>query len=94
MLRILRSLLKVFDDDAHFNQLDKKQVAEVIECSFLMASIWSICMSVKTESRKPLDLYFKKVVNGEIEGLPKLKNKIKAPFFDRGTIYDYCYLPE
>ena len=59
-----------------------------------MASVWSLCMSVRTESRKPLDLYFKKVVNGEIEGLQKLKNKIKAPFFDRGTIYDYCYLPE
>jgi hypothetical protein len=39
-------------------------------------------------------MYYKKVVNGEIEGLAKLKNKVKAPFFDRGTIYDYCYLPE
>lgn len=94
MMRILRAMLKCFDDDAHYNSMDKKQIGEVIEHSFLMSCIWSICMSVRTESRKPLDLYFKKVVNGEVEGLPKLKNKIKAPFFDRGTIYDYCYIPD
>lgn len=69
MLRILRALLNVFDDEGHFNQLDKKQVAEVIESSFIMSCIWSLCMTVRTESRKPLDMYFKKVVNGEIEGL-------------------------
>jgi dynein heavy chain len=94
MLRILRAMLQCFDDEAHYNSLDKKQVAEVIEHSFLMSCIWSLCMSVRTECRKPLDLYFKKVVNGEVEGLPKLKNKIKAPFFDRGAIYDYCYIPD
>ena len=87
-------MLNIFDDDSYFSQMDKKQIAEVIESSFLMACIWSICITVKTECRKPLDMYFKKVVNGEVEGLNKLKNKIKAPFFDRGTIYDYCYLPE
>lgn len=32
--------------------------------------------------------------NGEIESVPKLKSKILPSAFDRGTIYDYCYLPE
>jgi dynein heavy chain, axonemal len=32
--------------------------------------------------------------NGEIDSVPKLKSKILPSAFDRGTIYDYCYLPE
>jgi dynein heavy chain len=34
------------------------------------------------------------VCNGEIDGIPKLKHKVLPGAFDRGTIYDYCYLPE
>jgi len=94
LLRIWRALMKVFDDEAHFASLDKKQIAGVIESCFLFACIWSICISITTEYRRPFDQHFKKIVNGEIEGIPKLKNKILPSIFDRGTIYDYCYLPE
>lgn len=68
-------------------------MTEVIQSSFLMSFIWSICSIVKTESRMPLDLYFKKILRGEIESL-KLNHEIKAPFLYYGTIYEYCYLPE
>lgn len=94
LLRILRALLKVFDDEAHYQSLDKKQIAGVIESCFVFSCIWSICITVKTECRRPLDKYFKDVCNGSVEGLPKLKNKVLPPAFDRGTIYDYCYVPE
>ena len=53
-----------------------------------------MCCSINTEYRRPLDLQYKKICNGEIEGVAKLKNKILPSSFDRGTIYDYCYLPE
>ena len=56
--------------------------------------MWSLCISIDTEFRRPFDVHFKKLFNGEIEGVPKLKNKILPSAFDRGTIYDYCYLPE
>jgi len=95
--RIWRALLTVFDGengDKLYQSMDKKQIGHIIEQSFIMACIWSICVSINTEFRRPFDQQFKKIVNGEIEGLPKLKNKILPSAFDRGTIYDYCYLPE
>ena len=51
-------------------------------------------MSVNTEYRRPFDLQFKKILNGDVEGITKLKNKVLPASFDRGTIYDYCYYPE
>jgi hypothetical protein len=59
MLRIWRALLKCFDDEAYGAQMDKKQIAQVIEWCFLFAAIWSLCVSVNTEYRRPFDLYFK-----------------------------------
>lgn len=95
LLRIWKALLKGFEDEAFFDSMDKKQIAQVIESSFLFAAIWSICISITSEYRRPFDQRFKKIVNGEIDNIPKLKNKGVLPSaFDRGTIYDYCYQPE
>lgn len=66
----------------------------MIESSFLFAAVWSLCVSIKTECRKPMNMQFKKICNGEIDNIPKLKSKILPPEFDRGTIYDWCYRPE
>jgi len=33
-------------------------------------------------------------LNGEIDNIPKFKNKVYPSEFDKKTIYDYCYLPE
>jgi hypothetical protein len=41
-----------------------------------------------------MNLQYKKIINGEVDDAPKLKNKILPGCFDRGTIYDYCYVPE
>ena len=95
LLRLWRSLMKVFDDETLYpSPLDKKQTAGILEQSFIFASIWSVCVSVNTEYRRPLDQHFKKVLNGDIEGIAKLKNKILPAAFDRGTVYDYVYYPE
>lgn len=94
MLRILRTLLNVFDDEKFYESCDKKKVQAIIESSFLFACIWSLCITVTTEYRRPFDKYFKAVVAGQVEGLPKLKHRISPPIFDKGIIYDYCYTPE
>jgi hypothetical protein len=65
----------------------------MIESSFVFSSIWSLCCSITTDFRRPFDQHYKKICNGEIENIPKLKNKILPSAFDRGTIYDYCYMP-
>jgi hypothetical protein len=41
-----------------------------------------------------MTIQFKKICNGEIDNIPKLKGKILPAAFDRGTIYDWCYRPE
>jgi hypothetical protein len=41
-----------------------------------------------------MNIQYKKICNGEIENIPKLKGKIMPSNFDRGTIYDWYYKPE
>jgi dynein heavy chain len=95
MLRLWRALLKVYDDEATYpSPLDKKSTASIIESAFIFACVWSICISINTEFRRPFDQQFKKICNGDLEGIPKLKNKILPSAFDRGTVYDYVYYPE
>ena len=93
-LRIWRALLKMFDDPKAADDKDKKMIQMIIESSFIFAAIWSLCITINTECRRPFDQFFKKLCNGEIDGVPKFKNKILPNAFDRGTIYDYCYIPE
>mmetsp|Transcript_44077 Transcript_44077/g.42707 ORF Transcript_44077/g.42707 Transcript_44077/m.42707 type:complete len:180 (+) Transcript_44077:952-1491(+) len=86
--------MNVFDNENFINSLDKKAVITVIEHCFVFSAIWSLCVTINTEFRKTFDQHFKKVCNGEIEGIKKLQKKIIPPIFDRGTIYDYVYFPE
>jgi hypothetical protein len=40
-------------------------------------------------------MFFKKVCNGEIDGLLKFNSrKILPGIMDRGTVYDYIYFPD
>lgn len=75
-------------------KLDKKVVHAMIESCFVFAAVWSLCISINTEFRRPLDQHFKKICNGEIEMGKKLTKKILPTLFDRGMIYDYVYFPE
>lgn len=50
-----------------------------------------MCVSIDTNSRKKMDQHFKKVCDGQIDGLKKFSKKILHSCFDRGTIYDYVY---
>ncbi len=61
----------------------------------MWACVWSICCVVDTAYRKPVDIYLKKICNGEIDGLQKFQGrKILPGCMDRGTIYDYVYFPK
>ena len=52
-LRTFRVLLKVFEEDKTKLELPKKDIATIIDGAFLFSLIWSICVSVNTEYRKP-----------------------------------------
>lgn len=94
-LRIWRGLLTVFDNESFITTLDKKQVHSVIESCFVFAAVWSLCISINTEFRRPFDQQFKKICNGELDSMKvKLQKKILPSSFDRGLIYDYVYFPE
>ena len=94
LLRILRSMLKEYDDNQVKDSDKKKHKQNMIESSFIFAATWSLCVTVNTEYRKPFDLRFKAICNGDVEGIPKLKHRILPTAFDRGTIYDYRFLPK
>jgi len=52
--------------------------------------IWSVGASIKTENRKPLDLFLKKLFSGDIHTVIENERKKKVPGIpDRGLIYDY-----
>ena len=70
LLRIWRTFLKIFEDEKFFETLDKKAVTSMIEASFIFSCTWSLCVSVNTEFRKPFDIHFKKICNGELENMP------------------------
>lgn len=94
-LRLWRALLKVFDNEAYGEENDKKTNIQIIDSCFLWAFVWSVCCVVDTQYRRPVDLYVKKVANGEIDGLLKFQGrKIMPGCMDRGTIFDYVYFPE
>jgi len=69
-LRIWRTFLKYFEDEKNFEAIDKKQVIAMIGASFIFSCVWSVCVSINTEFRKPFDIFFKKVCNGELENMP------------------------
>lgn len=107
MLRLWSSLLKGFHNNETNNKdkeenvfsnlaaLEKKQVVQIIDSCFVFAACWSLCITVNTQYRRLYDTFFKKVCNGEIEGLLKFNNrKILPEIMSKGTIYDYCYIPE
>ena len=56
LLRLMRALLKVFDDETLYpSPLDKKQTNQIIEQCFIFSCIWSLCVSINTEYRRPYD---------------------------------------
>jgi dynein heavy chain len=62
----------------------------VIDSYFVLSVVWSLGGSVVTESRKPFDLFIKKLFALDIK-FPDIKTKkIYVP--DRGQIFDYKYM--
>lgn len=62
----------------------------IIQHRFIFCMIWSVGASIKTENRKPLDLFLKKLFSGDIHTVIKDERKRKVPGIpDRGQIYDY-----
>jgi len=87
LLRLWKVQMTKLYDEKHFEAQEKKNVIQLIESAFVFACIWSICCSVTTDSRKSIDHYFKKVVNGEIEGIKKILKGLPT-LFDKQQIYE------
>lgn len=52
-----RGLLRVFDEGGGLpSDIDKKTVHSIVESCFVFASVWSLCVSINTEFRRPFDL--------------------------------------
>jgi hypothetical protein len=65
---------------------------KIVDSSFVFACCWSLCVTINSQYRRPFDIFFKKVCNGEIDGLQKFNNRRILPSaMDKGTIYDYVY---
>jgi len=101
ILRLWSSLLKIFNEDEKYTledqmtSVDKKEVMKIVESAYVFSCCWSLCVTIDSQFRRPLDQHFKKVCNGEIEGLLKFNNRRILPsIMDKGTIYDYVYYPE
>jgi dynein heavy chain len=88
-------MLKVFENDDYTADKDKKLNISILDSCFLWAFVWSVCCVVDTQYRRPVDMYVKKVCNGEIDGLQKFNGrKILPGCMDRGTVFDYVYFAE
>ena len=75
--------------------LDKKTVLQIVDSAFVFSCCWSLCVTVNTQFRRPFDLFFRKVCNGEIDGILKFNNrKILPEALNKGTIYDYVFFPD
>jgi dynein heavy chain len=93
---LVRSLIRMFQIyindfyDQVFLTQDIKIRHTVIDSYFVLSVVWSLGGSVVTESRKPFDLFMKKLFALDIK-FPDIKTKkIYVP--DRGQIFDYKYM--
>ena len=95
LLKLWRSFLVCLEDKKFFEETDKKVIHNIIESSFVFSCIWSVCVSINTEFRKPFDSYFKNVCNGNVEGFKKFQSrKILGLMFDKYGMYDLVYNPK
>jgi hypothetical protein len=72
---------------------DKKTQATIIDSIFIYATVWSVCISIDTFSRKKFDIHVKKICDGQYEGFKKFSKRVLPGVMDRGMIYDYVYFP-
>jgi dynein heavy chain len=56
---------------------------------FAFSYTWSIGGSLTTESRKPFDIFMKRLFNCDID-LPKEVPRKKISLPERGTLFDYA----
>lgn len=93
LLRLWSTLLKNFENESFYAELDKRQAMQIVDNMFLFSAIWSICITCSTADRRKIDTHMKKVLDGSVEGIPKFQGnkKILPAKFDRGQIFDYVY---
>lgn len=65
-----------------------------LQCVLLFSIVWGMCSTLVSDSRKSFDLYFRKILNGNVNEYPRPKafKLTKQQLFpDRGTVFDWVY---
>lgn len=83
-------LKELFDPEHYALYTDMKQRFQLIEGKFLFSLIWALGGSATTESRKIIDAFLKKLLNGDIK-IPDFEKK-KLPMPERGSLFDYNFV--
>ena len=93
LIRMLTIFLKMDLGTVKFYQsLELKDRHLIISHRFIFCVVWSLGGAIRTESRKPFDLFLKKLFSGDIHTITKDDKKRKIGGIpDRGLIYDYQY---
>jgi dynein heavy chain, axonemal len=71
-----------------FATFEEKFKLTLVNGIFMFAVIWSFGAALDTQSRKPFDQAFKKLMIGDITQIKKKKN---VSFPDKATLYDYFF---
>ncbi|XP_015588713.1 dynein heavy chain 3, axonemal [Cephus cinctus] len=73
----------------------ESQVSTVwLQCVLIFSMIWGLCSTLVSESRKLFDVYFRKLLDGNVEEHPKPKafKLTKQQLFpDRATVFEWVY---
>jgi len=67
LCRMLTIFLKIdLGNEQFYTSLELKDRHQIIQHRFIYCFVWSIGGSIKTEFRKPFDLFLKKLFSGDI----------------------------
>lgn len=91
MMRILRNLLKDFEDEKYYHSFtDHKMKLVTIDNKFMFSFIWGIGGSLTTECRKTFDVFIKKLVSGEVPLSSDQTPRKKIALPERSNLFEYC----
>ncbi|XP_076458174.1 dynein axonemal heavy chain 3-like [Babylonia areolata] len=75
--------------------LTTQQIVLWLQGLFLFAMVWTVGGSIREESKKAFDTFFRNLITGLNDAHPKPKSSkiTKANAFpERGTVFEYCFL--
>jgi dynein heavy chain len=89
-LRMLEAQLEPFFKDKDlYERIDNKIKFNVIGSLYVFSLVWSFGGCLDTPSRKPFDIYAKKVLSIDMSTEKNKKKKLTLP--EKGSLFDYGF---